>query len=1070
MRIDCEACGAPFAVDESRIPESGARASCPRCRHQVILRRPTVAVPPPDPLALQFDRTPGSGYSTSVTTDGGRQGTGERTLVPLPPDPLERDATQSGDYAVPDALSAAIASAVGRISGTYAAPTSAAEASLNQAMGLVPPTHVTAEMTPITGPSPAFGVAPGYDAPPAWTKTPIYGTLPPGVPPPGSSVARALLGEPSTPPMFGAPGHTPPFPMTVPLSTMAPTTAPPAPPPAMAPAPPPGPSAYPADAFKSFDVDDLFTTMPGEEVQVEHTAPPITAPTETDPDAELSAKFLRGESRTDPHDVDDVAPAEIVKTGPVPLNLTGPNGRGLFEQTGPILEPMPAEADEWRIRKPESIVEGPFTGQELLSRYEAGLIQPGDLVAQGSDSFRPLSAYAFTSGFARVRTPIVREVKAFASTESGGFPWRGLLTLLAIVGGAAAGAFLYSARPTWLFGVPIPAADAGALAIIQSWREKESPSVASAGELFQLARGYYASDTRDGYRRAADAYKRVLIKTPTDIKAMCGYAEVRAVLAIEEGDGLGLQESAEILGYALRNGGQGAGPHVARANLLVATGTTGDLLSAQSEAGLARRIAPEDPDVLLAVGRAFVMTNAEYALEAVEKAHKLLPDSRQVPVLLGQCYLQLGRIAEARAEFELRKKMVPGDATADLLLANLDASIGRFDRARTRLALAGRENPSAVDVRIQLAIIAYEVDNDLKTAHEELARLRTMQLDRKHKLKVLIHSAAVAQEMGNVEEAEAMIKAGQELDSDSAPLQFRLALLRIAQGKADDALVHLKRASEQMTDRAQYALLLGRIDAALGKLDDAEAQFTQAMFFAPHDVTAYLLSAAVYAQVGAEAQALTLTYRSLFADPAYRKSHRELTEYHDPGSSLAMVVGAFQALSSGQDEPGLTESALAVARYHAGDVPGAEKAALAAVSTGDGALAARVYLAQIALDRNNPQDAIKQLKQAAELDNRVPIVPYLTGRALAQLGRYDEAHARFRQAIDRDLSFLPAVVRDAEVLAHIGMRDESLAAYKKAFKSDPDDLDVRRGLDALEQGELPPTLDVPIEVESEPAP
>ena len=189
-----------------------------------------------------------------------------------------------------------------------------------------------------------------------------------------------------------------------------------------------------------------------------------------------------------------------------------------------------------------------------------------------------------------------------------------------------------------------------------------------------------------------------------------------------------------------------------------------------------------------------------------------------------------------------------------------------------------------------------------------------------------------------------------------------------------------------MTDRAQYALLLGRIDTALGKLDDAEAQFNSAMFFAPHDVTAYLLSAAVYAQVGAAAQALTLTYRSLFADPSWRRSHRELTDYHDPGSSLAVAVGAFQALSSGQDEPGLTESALAVARYHAGDIPGAEKAARAAVTSGDGALAARVYLAQIALDRNNPQEAIRELKQAAELDNRVPIVPYLTGRALAQLG------------------------------------------------------------------------------------
>jgi len=45
-----------------------------------------------------------------------------------------------------------------------------------------------------------------------------------------------------------------------------------------------------------------------------------------------------------------------------------------------------------------------------------------------------------------------------------------------------------------------------------------------------------------------------------------------------------------------------------------------------------------------------------------------------------------------------------------------------------------------------------------------------------------------------------------------------------------------------------------------------------------------------------------------------------------------------------------------------------------------------------------------------------------------------------------------------------------LAAFRRAFQSDPDDLDVRRGLDALDQDELPPAPDMAIEIETKSPP
>jgi predicted Zn finger-like uncharacterized protein len=1053
MRIVCERCGAAFAVDESRVPESGARAACPRCKNIVILRRPTSAAPPPDPLAGTLD-------SPTFTSSGGLFPA--TTAPPLPPDPLQRDGRMTGEYAVPDALAAAIASAMGRVTGSFPAdrPTGTSPRNLDEAIGYDAPYAPSA--------TPAFGTtAPGGFTFPPSAPTPVYGTMPPGmtpaygVPLPDRTPAFGQ-GFPSAPtPTYGSPGATPPnqigspsfdlgdlfsqsqtangqspgYPQPQDLGAYAQPA--PTPPMYMPPAHSGGPVPYvpPARTF-----DPVPFTNPGQ------SSPTPYPPAEFTGTNEISAAFV----------------------------LTGSNPLG--DLSGPTLEPSAQltgdtsnnASDEWRIKKPEGVVEGPFNGQELQARFEAGLIQASDLIAQGNDSFRPLSSYAFTAGFARGRPAPNRVIKAFASSDRGPFPWRPVLSVMAVLAGAVAGAFVIATRPAWLFGAPVAASDAGALSIIDSWRDRAPPNTSSAQELFALARTYYAADTRESYRLAAETFKLVLVKDRRDLKAMSGFAEVRAILAIEDGDAGGLQESAELLAYALRHGDNTPEPHVARANLLTATGTAADLLVAQREASRAQRMAPENPDVLLCTGRSFAQTNAEYALDVLTKAQKIDPKMRQLPVLLGQVYLRMGRIAEARAAFEQRKKLVPEDETADLLLAELDASIGRYDRARDRLSAAGRENPRSVDARLLSAIFLYQIDGKLQQAHDELMALRLLPLDRKRKLKVAIHAAAVAQQLGLSEEAEALIKSGQELDFESAPLLFRTSLLRLAQGRIEDAKKAFEKIEQQIPDPTQRAVLGGRIRAAMGEIDIAQAKFSRAMDYSPHDATAYLLGAAMYAQIGAQGPALALIRRSLNADPSWDRSHKTVGEFFDGQTAVTLAVGAFEALATGQDEVALTQSALAVARYHIGDTVGAEHAAKLALEDSDGTLAAHIYLGQIDLDRHRPAQALKELEAAWERERRCPTVPYLLGRSLAQLGRYDEAHAKFLQALDIDVNFLPARVRDAEVVAQMGQKDKALKLYKDAFKKDPEDLDVRRGLDALEQGELPPMLDVAIEVPTEP--
>lgn len=51
MRIDCEQCGAAYAIDDSLISERGVRAQCPKCGAQKVVKRDMAMAPPPSPFA-----------------------------------------------------------------------------------------------------------------------------------------------------------------------------------------------------------------------------------------------------------------------------------------------------------------------------------------------------------------------------------------------------------------------------------------------------------------------------------------------------------------------------------------------------------------------------------------------------------------------------------------------------------------------------------------------------------------------------------------------------------------------------------------------------------------------------------------------------------------------------------------------------------------------------------------------------------------------------------------------------------------------------------------------------------
>lgn len=727
----------------------------------------------------------------------------------------------------------------------------------------------------------------------------------------------------------------------------------------------------------------------------------------------------------------------------------------------PDAEPPP----QWRLRRAGGALEGPFTTRELVGRHEAGLVGRNDQVSFGDDPFKPLSAYQLTRAF--LNEPKERKVVAFASAEQARPSRKPVLAVAAAVLGALAGAYVWTVKPEVLFGPAVAPVDRAAMEIVRQWRQKEPRPIASADELYQLGRGYARSDDKDGPRRATEAFRRAVMRDVGHVQAMSAWAELRALSAIDEDDEDGLREAKELLGYALRHGPDVAAPHVARANLLLHSGSASDLIVAQSEVQKARELAPDDPEVLLAVGRAFLGTNATYAIDALEKANQTPGMEKRSALVMGEAWLRMGRLADARVAFEKRLSFDPDDPPAVLHLAKLDASMGLFDAARRRLEHALAAHPDDARLRLLLAQLAYQIDGDFDAARKHLAHLSELKLDRRSRVSLHLHAAAMAHASGLLDEARTQATLGLKLDADTAALHYRLASVMLDAGQPDDAAQHLTKAAASMSDRAPLAVLQGRIDAARGRFDEAQAAFAHAMLLEPHRADAYLLAASMYAQVGAQAQALSIIQKSLSADPAWGTSHRRLTDFPEISDGLRPAVGAMQSLAAMNDGESLAAGALALAHYHAGDVASAEASARRATEPGRPSVLGRVYLAQILLDRRDAKAALKVLDGVLRDDRRCALAHYLAGRAQAQLGRVEEAHTRFRRALDENPHFLPATVRDAEVLSQLGRSDEARALFDAAYRRDPEDVLVRRGLEALARGQMATSLDGTVAVQAE---
>jgi len=90
--------------------------------------------------------------------------------------------------------------------------------------------------------------------------------------------------------------------------------------------------------------------------------------------------------------------------------------------------------------------------------------------------------------------------------------------------------------------------------------------------------------------------------------------------------------------------------------------------------------------------------------------------------------------------------------------------------------------------------------------------------------------------------------------------------------------------------------------------------------------------------------------------------------------------------------------------------------------------------------------ALRTYEACLELPLPAAVVQFHRGRALASLGRTDEASQAFGAAIALDADYVPALWRDGSVLIEAGRIDEARARFERAIALEPTNVAARLGM------------------------
>ncbi len=371
---------------------------------------------------------------------------------------------------------------------------------------------------------------------------------------------------------------------------------------------------------------------------------------------------------------------------------------------------------------------------------------------------------------------------------------------------------------------------------------------------------------------------------------------------------------------------------------------------------------------------------------------------------LGVLFYNKGLHEEAVAAFTKALELDPKMEVAQRNLEVAYFNSGYYDKRVAQLRERLRVRVDDRDARWELGR-AYAL---LGQFDEAIAEFAALLRHHPEDIGAVVQLGLAEKASGRLSDAEQWLREALRLDPASSVTHFYLAEALYNQGRADEALDELKRAIELNPDNPDALFLLGFVYGDMGRHEEASAASKRAVELNP---------------------TLSRAQANLSLDQYNPQKYEEmLPERHQRRSQRMMQVAEGEQLAHYN---------LGHAFRQKGYFAEAQREYRIALERGETRSLVLQAMAEVHLLRKDPAAAIELYDTLLAERPESPKLWNERGVALHQDGRYEEAAASYRRALDADPRYAIAHNNLAVALYHDGRREDAVDAFRAALDANP---------------------------------
>ncbi|HEX7958788.1 MAG TPA: tetratricopeptide repeat protein [Terriglobales bacterium] len=376
------------------------------------------------------------------------------------------------------------------------------------------------------------------------------------------------------------------------------------------------------------------------------------------------------------------------------------------------------------------------------------------------------------------------------------------------------------------------------------------------------------------------------------------------------------------------------------------------------------------------------------AFQSLQLAVKYDPENREANENIAEILLRGGRLTDARTKAEAILVKWPGDAAAELVLAESEIGLGDDRRAREILDKLLKDDGKNSRAVFDLAAINFK-SHDLDSSIANLRRAWELTPDN---IVAPLILSRVYEGRKDFAQAVAILEEALRRKPDNLQLHYAIAGVYLRNNHPDQAEAYLRKIQQLGSNDPRHRAVIAQFYTILNRLPEAEAEYKRLLAEKPNDSITGRGLAELYVGMGRRDEAKTI------ADKLVKQAPQDWESQTLRGRLDLLEGNADQALVRFERAQKINPDAapvyfnIAQAYLKQGNMDGAKTTLQEAVRRQPSFPAAWLLLSELAMRTGDVDRAIEDLN-SAQSEHRLPPLEanLLLSQAYAMKGELDRA-------------------------------------------------------------------------------